>query len=204
MAFLIDEAWLPATLTAPPMSDEQFAEFVAEHPDLWFEMTAEGELIVMPPNYNLTGIRNQEIGKQFATWATADGRGVAGDSSMGFVLPNGARRSPDVSWTARAALARLSRSELERYWHLCPDFVIELRSNWDRLPVLRAKMREWIANGAELGWMIDPENRTVEIYRPDREPEVLTDVKSVAGDGPVSGFVLELQRVWDPMSTGLS
>jgi Uma2 family endonuclease len=200
MPFTIDDVFLPATLTAPPMTDEEFADFCAQHPDLFFEMTAEGELIVMPPNYSLTGLRNREIVSQLDRWASQDRRGVVGDSSTGFVLPNGARRSPDASWTAKTEIARLSKESLEGFWHLCPAFVIELRSHWDRLPVLRAKMREYIANGARLGWMIDPETRTVEVYRPDREPESLASVDSVSGEGPVAGFVLSLGAVWDPLT----
>jgi Uma2 family endonuclease len=199
MAFTIDEAWLPATLTVPPMSDAEFAGFCSEHPDLFFEMTAEGELIVMPPTFSLTGIRNQEIAGQFTSWARRDGRGFAGDSSMGFVLPNGARRSPDLSWTPKAAVRGLSAKEIESYWHVCPAFVIELRSQSDRPRVLREKMREWIDNGAQLAWMIDPENRIVEIYRPDREPEVQAGIDSITAGEPVSGFVLDLRPVWDPL-----
>jgi Uma2 family endonuclease len=200
MAFTIDEAFLPAILTAHPMTDQQFADFCSEHPDLFFEMTAEGEIIVMPPNFSLNGIRNSEITGQLERWAAEQRRGIAGDSSTGFVLPNGARRSPDASWTARDEINKLSPESLQGYWHLCPAFVIELRSHFDRLPALRAKMREYIANGAQLGWMIDPEARTVEVYRPDREPELLTGVDSVSGEGPVAGFVLNLTRVWDPLA----
>jgi Uma2 family endonuclease len=200
MPFTIDEAFLPATLTAPPMTDQQFADFCAEHPDLFFEMTADGEIIVMPPNFSLTGIRNGEITSQLTRWAEKDRRGTVGDSSTGFVLPNGARRSPDASWTAREEIGKLPRESLEGYWHLCPAFVIELRSQSDRLPALRAKMREYAANGAQLGWMIDPESRAVEVYLPGREPELLAGVDSVSGEGPVAGFVLDLTRVWNPLA----
>lgn len=200
MPFTIDEAFLPATLTAPPMTDLEFSDFCAEHPDLFFEMTAEGEIIVMPPNFSLTGIRNREITSQLDRWAVQDGRGIVGDPSTGFVLPNGARRSPDASWIAKDQIRQLPKEDLEGYWHLCPAFVIELRSHSDRLPVLRAKMREYIANGAKLGWLIDPDTRTVEVYRPDREPESLAGVDSLSGEGPVEGFVLDLRRVWDPLA----
>src|SRR5215468_69131 len=98
MALVLEDAFLPATLSAPPMTDEEFAEFCAEHPDLFFEMTAEGEIIVMPPTYSLTGARNAEISGQLRNWAKSDGRGMYTDSSSGFVLPNGARRSPDAAW----------------------------------------------------------------------------------------------------------
>ena len=200
MPFTIDEAFLPAILTAPPMNDQQFADFCAEHPDLFFEMTAEGEIIVMPPNFSLTGIRNREITSQLDRWAAEQRRGTVGEPSTGFVLPNGARRSPDASWTAREEINKLPGESLEGYWHLCPAFVIELRSHFDRLPALRAKMREYTANGAQLEWMIDPETRTVEVYRPGRDPELFTGIDSVSGEGPVAGFVLDLTRVWDPLA----
>jgi len=200
MPFTIDEAFLPAILTAPPMTDQQFADFCAEHPDLFFETTAEGEIIVMPPNFTKTGARNLRITMQLGVWAAKDGRGIAGDSSTGFLLPNGARRSTDASWTPKEEIRRLPEESLEGYWHLCPAFVIELRSHSDRLPVLRAKMQEYLANGARLGWMIDPETRSVEVYRPDRAPETLAGVDSISGEGPVDGFVLDLRTVWDPLA----
>jgi len=196
---MIDEALLPATLTAPPMTDEQFADFCAEHPDLFFEMTADGEILVMPPNFSLTGARNLVICKQLGIWSDSDGKGIAGDSSTGFVLPNGARRSPDASWTPKEEIRKLGAG-VEGYWHLCPAFAIELRSHSDRLPVLRAKMQEYIANGASLAWMIDPKTRTIEVYRPNRQPESLTEIDSLSGEGPVAGFVLDLRPVWNPLA----
>ncbi len=198
MAFMIDDAFLPATLSAPPMTDDEFAAFCAEHPDLRFEMTAEGELIVMPPTYPVTGDSNCEISWQLRTWAKKDGRGGTYDSSTGFVLPNGARRSPDASWVLKS---RIPRSKRDGFWHLCPDFVVELRSSSDRLRALKNKMQEYIANGAQLGWLIDPDTRSVTIYRPDREPETRTNITSVVGEEPVAGFVLELAEVWDPLGT---
>jgi Uma2 family endonuclease len=181
------------------MTDAEFAEFCAEHPDLWFEVTAEGELLVAPPAFTLTGIRNADITSQLGNWADRDRLGLVCGPCAGFVLPNGARRSPDASWTPTSVIPELSLESLEGYWHVCPAFVIELRSNSDRLRTLRAKMREYIENGAQLGWMIDPETKTVEVYRPGREPELLSGLESLAGEGPVNGFVLDLRKVWDPL-----
>jgi Uma2 family endonuclease len=199
MAFLVDEAYLPATLTVPPMTDEEFAAFCAEHPDLWFEMTAEGELLIMPPNHSMTGAQNAEVSGQLSDWTRADGRGVACDSSAGFVLPNGARRSPDASWTPKDEIRRLPARSRDGYWHLAPAFAIELRSHSDRLNVLRAKMREYIENGTRLGWLIDAESKTVEVFRPGRAVEIFTGVDSLAGEEPVEGFVLDFRSVWDPL-----
>lgn len=200
MPFTIDEAFLPATLTAPPMTDQQFAEFCDEHPDLFFETHAIGDIIVTPPVPSMTGVRNSDIAMQLGNWTRKDARGIACDSSTGFLLPNGARRSPNASWTPKDAVRNLPGQSRETYWHLCPAFVIELRSNSDRLPVLREKMEKYLANGARLGWLIDPETRTVEIYRPDRTPETLTANDYVSGEGPVEGFVLDLRTVWDPLA----
>src|SRR5580698_406464 len=126
MAFVIDDAFLPAILTAHPMTDEEFAGLCAEHPDLFFEMTAEGELIVMPPTYSLTGARGFGISGQLYVWAVRDGRGIGCDSSTGFRLPNGARRSPDASWTLKSRVQQLGAGKSKSFWHLCPDFVIEV------------------------------------------------------------------------------
>lgn len=199
MAFLVDEAYLPAILTAGPMTDEAFAQLCSAHPDLSFELSAEGELIIMPPTYSLTGARNSEIGRQLGNWARLDKRGVALDSSAGFLLPNGARRSPDAAWIMKDRIRALDPAAFSRYWPVCPDFVIELRSQSDRPRVLREKMDEWLANGARLAWLIDPETRTVEIYRPGFEAETIAGVSSVAGQGPVDGFVLDLIPVRDPL-----
>ena len=201
MSFLIDEAYLPATLTAHPMTDEAFAEFCTEHPDLFFEMTAEGEIIVMPPTRSLTGARNGEITRQLGNWSLQSARrGTMTASSDGFVLPTGARRSPDAAWTSKVRLDQLSKESLEGFWHLSPDFVIELKSDSDRLPVLRKKMAEWIANGTQLGWLIIPETKTVEVFRPGQEPETRKGIDSIAGEGPVEGFLLDLRKVWNPLA----
>ena len=196
---MIDDAFLPATLTAHPMTDQEFAGFCAEHPGLFFEMTAEGEIIVMPPAYSFTGVLNIRIDRLLDAWAERDGRGFASDSSTGFTLPNGARRSPDAAWTLKSRVAQLDPANRGKYWRLCPDFVIELKSPSDRPRLLREKMREYLANGAQLGWLIDPDQRSVAIYRPEGQVETLTGIDSVAGEGPVAGFVLDLSFVWNPL-----
>jgi Uma2 family endonuclease len=199
MAFVLDPAYLPAVLTCQPMSDEEFAALCAEHPDVRLEMTAEGELIVMPPTFSITGLQNSEILGQLRQWSLGHGRGVTADSSTGFVLGNGARRSPDASWISRARLEGLTPDELTGFWHLCPDFVIELRSPSDRLRTIHEKMEEYLANGASLGWLIDPAARSITVFRPNAGPETVLAMDAFTADGPVAGFTLELARVWDPL-----
>ena len=198
MTLAIDDALLPATLAPYPMTDEEFTAFCAEHPDLNFEMTAEGELVVMAPTHFSTGNRNAQINRQLGNWTEKDGGGMVGESSTGFVLPNGARRSPDASWTRISRIAALGPAGRDGFLHLCPDFVLELRSETDRRSRLRVKMNEYIANGAQLGWLIDPKTNSVEIYRPGQDAEVRSGILSLEGEGPVQGFVLLLDRIWNP------
>jgi Uma2 family endonuclease len=179
-----------------PMTDDEFVAFCEQYEDCLVECTAEGEIIIMPPNYSKTGKRNMALGARLWIWAEKDGRGEAYDSCSGFRLPNGARRSPDASWIRKDRVAALPKEQQEGFYHLCPDFVIELRSSTDRINRLKAKMEEYIANGAELGWLIDPKDRTVWIYRPGRASESLANPDRVAGEGPVAGFVLELADIW--------
>jgi len=200
MPFVINDANLPAILTAQPMTDEQFTAFCAEHPDLNFEMSAEGELIVMAPTHSDTGARNSGIGAHLFDWANKDRLGVVCDSSTGFVLPNGARRSPDASWTLKSRVQQLGAGRRKAFWHLCPDLVIEVKSDSDRWKPLQQKMLEYMRQGAHLGWLIDPENKSVEIYRPDGKAEIRADVDKLAGEGPMAGFVLDLTYVWDPLA----
>ncbi len=200
MALVIEEEYLPATLTAGPMSDEEFAKFCAKYPDSFIEMTVEGELVIMPPNYPLSSAQGGEVFRQLGDWARSDKRGIATDATGGYVLPSGARRSPDAAWVPKDRLRAMDLKELKKFWHLCPPFVIEVRSTWDRLPKLRRKMQEWIDNGAELAWLIDPERRAVEVYRPQQAPEVLEAIDGISAGAPVEGFTLQLARVWDPLA----
>jgi len=199
MEVLIDEKHLPAMLTTGPLTDEQYAELCAEHEDLRFEMTADGVLIVEPMPYNLTAKREQKLYVQLEAWTESDGRGYASGANEEFVLPSGARRRPDAAWTLKSRVDAISPEMREGFWHLCPDFVVEIKSTTDKLPVLRAKMVEWIENGARLAWLIDPDRRAVEIYRPAEQVSITISVVVVEGAEPVNGFVLDLHPIWDPL-----
>ena len=186
---MVEEAHLPMTITVPGITDEEFARLCEQYVDCRIEYTAEGDLIVMPPTDPETGVRNNDISAQLRNWARSTGRGFTTDSSAGFILPSGARRSPDSAWFSKARL---------RARPTCPEFMIELLSPSDRVRTVHLKMLEWIENGAELGWMINPKTRTVSIYRPGtNEPERRAGILELAGEGPVEGFVLDLSLVWD-------
>ena len=188
MVMMIADTYLPMSITVPELTDSQFQEFCEQYADYRLEYTAEGELLIMPPTDEETGFRNSLIGYQLTKWMLETGNGHVADSSTGFKLPNRARRSPDAAW--------ISRDRFRKAPPRCPEFVIELVSLSDRLPKVREKMREWIDNGAELAWMIDPRSRTVTIYRPGQDPEERTALDSLAGEGPVAGFTLHLQPIF--------
>ena len=175
-----------------------FYDFCRANADLRIERTAEGEIIVMPPTGWDTGNRNIELSRQVANWSKSDARGAASDSSTGFILPNKAERAPDAAWVRRERLAQLTAEQRRKFLPLCPDFAVELMSPTDKLAVVQAKMEEYIANGALLGWLLDPDNRTVYVYRPNVPMEKLENVLEVSGDPELPGFVLQLAEIWEP------
>ena len=179
-----------------PMTDEELIRFCAANEMVRVERDANGELILMSPSGSGTGQKNSDLIYQLTAWARETNSGVTFDSSAGFTLPDGSMRSPDAAWIAWPRWNALTKEEQDRFAPICPEFVIELRSPSDSLTELQAKMRLWIANGAEVAWLIDPSRKTVEVYRVGREGEVLEGGSAVVGDGPVAGFVLELGRVW--------
>ena len=178
------------------LTGKDFDQLVRDNPELRMELTATGELILMPPTGARTGLRNLEIDRQFGNWSKEDGSGLAFDSSTLFILPNGARRSPDLSWVKRERWEALTEEEREGFAPLCPDFVIELRSRSDNLPPLEDKMLEYVANGAQMAWLIDPLRKRVYIYRPNRNIEVLEDPDMVSGDPELPGFKLDVRELW--------
>nr|MBI2506013.1 Uma2 family endonuclease [Candidatus Latescibacterota bacterium] len=178
------------------LTDQQLYDFSQLNRDLRIERNAEGELIIMPPTGGETGRRNAEITVQVGVWARGEGTGVIFDSSTGFHLSNGAVRSPDVAWVRRARLESLSGEERRQFIPLCPDLVIELRSTTDSLSLLQGKMQEYLDNGAQLGWLIDPEQRRVHIYRQGIAVEVVENPEAVSGAPLLAGFSLDLRQVW--------
>ncbi|MBD2457766.1 Uma2 family endonuclease [Nostoc sp. FACHB-87] len=180
------------------VTPEQFAALAAANRDLRLERTAKGELIVNPPTGWETGKRNVTIsGELYLWWRNAGEPGKGFDSSTAFVLPNDAIRSPDASWISQERWQVLTPEQKGTFANICPDFVVELRSSSDTLKTLQEKMREYIDNGAKLGWLIDPQQRRVEIYRPSSAVEVLDNPAELLGEEVLPGFVLNLRRVWD-------
>jgi Uma2 family endonuclease len=181
------------------MTDEEFYQFCQLNPDLRLERTAKGEVIIMPPAGGTTGYRNAELTIAFGQWSKQNGEGVIFDSSTGFNLPKGGTRAPVVAWVRHEQLAPLTSEEKQGFLPLCPDFVLELRSPSDRVADLQKKMKEYIANGARLGWLLVPETRSVYVYRPGRAPDHMQDITTLSGEPELPGFVLDLTPIWQPL-----
>lgn len=179
------------------LSDDDFFEFCQANRDWRIERTSDGDIIIMPPTGLETGGRNFNLAGMFHAWVRADGTGKGFDSSTGFILPNGAERSPDLAWVRLSRLNALTERQRERFAPLCPDFVVELRSPSDSLTALQAKMEEYIENGAELGWLIDPFEKKVYVYRPQGQVECLDNPATVSGDPLLKGFVLDVGELWN-------
>ena len=193
------------TLNVPPtvgLTDEQFYQLCVANKEWRLELTAEGELIIMPPTGGESGIRNADLTTDLNLWNRQTRLGKVFDSSTEFRLPSGSKRSPDVSWVIQARWEALSPEQRKRFPPLSPDFVIELRSETDSLEELRSKMREYRDNGVRLGWLIDPQTPLVEIYRHSQDVETINfsfdEPPTISGEDVLPGFVLNLTPILNP------
>ncbi|MDJ0799942.1 MAG: Uma2 family endonuclease [Calothrix sp. MO_167.B12] len=196
---LIQTETTPLAIALPmigSMTRDQFYSFCQANRDLRIERTATGEVVIMPPAFSDTGNRNFNLAAYLWVWTEQDGTGLGFDSSAGFTLPNGATRSPDAAWMRLERWNALTQEEQASFAPISPDFVIELRSASDSLSSLQAKMEEYISNGVLLGWLIDRQNRTVYIYRPNQDPQVLLNPEQVSGDPELPGFSLPMAKIW--------
>ncbi len=191
-------------LFIPPkfqITPEQFDRLAEYNEDKRLEMTATGELIIMPPTGGSAGWKNLSLSAQLYNWSIQDGTGIGFDSSTEFVLPNGARRSPDVSWIKLDRWNQLTQQEKDGFPPIAPDFVIELVSPSDlknqRYEDLQAKMRSYLDNGVRLGWLIEPEARKVEIYRFKHPVAILDNPSTLSGEEVLPGFSLLLTPIFD-------
>lgn len=196
---LVEQCDMSVTLQLPLVlrpTDEQFEQLAAANRELQLELTTRGELIIMPPTGGETGNRNFEIYIDLGNWNRQNKIGKAFDSSTGFRLPNGATRSPDVSWVRIDRWNALTQAQRKKFLPLCPDFVIELLSETDELTDVQAKMQEYLDNGLRLGWLINPNTRQVEIYRSYQEVEIVAFPTTLSGEDVLPGFVLDLQPLF--------
>lgn len=178
------------------MSRDAFFEFCGANPDLRIERSSDGHITIMSPTGGETGRRESALIAQLYHWAKENGAGESFSSSTGFELPNGATRSPDASWIRRDRWYRIAVEERKRFARICPDFVLELRSDSDQISTLKAKVQEFIDNGATLGMLIDPIEKRVYIYRPGNPVELQHRPNPLSAEPEMPGLHFDMSDVW--------
>lgn len=178
------------------LTDEQFFQLCQDNETIRFERNATGELIIMSPAGGETGSSNAGLTAQIWMWNEQNKLGKVFDSSTGFKLPNGADCSPDASWVKLSRWEALTQEQKTKFPPLCTDFVVELLSPSDSLKETQKKMKEYLDNGACLGWLINRKTRQAEIYRPNQEVEVLESPVNLSGEDVLPGFVIDLVSIW--------
>ena len=187
---------LVLNVRALDMTEDQLLKLCSDNGDLRIELTANKELVIVPPNGLEGGWQELYLASQVLVWAKQDGTGRAFGPSAGYTLSNGAVRAPDASWMPLSRWESLSRDDQTKFGHTFSDFAIELRSPSDSLRDVQDKMQEYMENGARLGLLIDPQNRRVHIYRPEQPVEILEEPASVSGEAVLPGFTLDLAVIW--------
>ena len=188
----------PALLHMPEMADDAFFDFCESNEVCRIERTADGPVLVLPLAGPSTGLRYVALLAQVSNWSHLDGTGAGFGSRVLFRLPNSAMRSPDAAWVSLDRLRSLTAEEGDTFLPLCPDFVVELTSPSDRIRDVRAKMSEWIAHGAKLGWLLEVDKRRVHVYRSTGDVEIFEGLTKIQGEGQLATFTLNLAKIWDP------
>lgn len=178
------------------INDEQFFQLCRNNPELKLEQNQDGEIIIMSPTGGETGKRNANLIIDFGIWNRRKKLGQIFDSSTGFKLPLGSKRSPDVAYIQQERWDKLTQEEKEKFPPIAPDFVLELKSKTDSLKQVQKKMEEYMDNGVKLGWLINPEKKQVEVYRQEQEKEVLDNPQILSGEDILPEFRLDLALIW--------
>lgn len=197
-SILLRSTTFPLTIRlTEPLDDEALLEFCALNDSVRIERNPAGELIVMTPAGGKTGNRELYAGREMDLWVEREKKGIAFGSNTGFSLPDGSVRAPDAAWLSSEKWNRLTEEEKGKFLPFCPEFIVEVRSPTDSVNDLEQKMAEWILNGAQLGWLIDPQRKLAMIYRPGSDPETLVQPEFLHGEGPIAGYILKMQRFWE-------
>ena len=176
-------------------TEDEFFNFCVQNRDLRIERDSNLNIILMSPTGNITSNQNFSIYLKLGFWNEKHGLGYTFESNSGFMLPNKSMRSPDVAWIKKERWEKLPLEEKKKFTHICPDFIIELKSESDSLPQLKDKMQEWMKNGCRLAWLINPEKRITIIYRPKGKPEEVSFDKKLSGEEVLPGFELDLKEL---------
>ncbi len=177
------------------LSVNEFWDFCSQNDKLQMELTNENEITVTFPRGFAFGEKSMEILMQFGTWEKTYRTGKVFNHLIGYALPNGLIFSPTFSWIKKERFENLREEQKEKLVHLCPDFALELCPESDSIKILQAKMEEYIENGARLGWLIDPKNKQVHVFRANGEIEILDNPQTVSGEDVLENFELDLTEI---------
>ena len=187
------------TLTIPPninvFSDDELYAFCLANPELHIERDENGQIIIMPPTGLESSFTNGELFGEIRNWNRQTKAGRTSESNGGYTLPDTSMRAPDVGWISKERLMNVVPEELKKFAHVCPDFVIEVRSESDSRKELEIKMEKWLQNGVRLGWLVDPQSQTTTIYHPEREPETKPFTETLSGEDVLTGFTMNVADV---------
>ena len=179
------------------ISDRQLEQLCRDNPETRFETTKEGNLVIMSLTGSMSGKFNMSLAAQLWNWNNQSKLGVVFDSSTGFKLSNGATRSPDVSWIELTRWDSLNLQQKRKFAPIDPDFVIELLSPTDDMSELQQKMLEYRSCGVRLGWLINPDEKIVEIYRHGQDKEVLDNPQTLSGEEVMPNLTVDLSEIFD-------
>jgi Uma2 family endonuclease len=185
---------LPITLNlkAVHLTDEQFYQLCLANPDVRVERTLKGALILMAPVGGYSGNQELELGGELYVWNRETKLGKVFSSSTIFRLPGGGDRSPDAAWVELSRWEALTPEQRQKFPPIAPDFVMELRSPSDSLSMLQDKMQEYLDSGVRLGWLFNPQDQQVEIYRAGKTKETYTLPVTLSGEDVLPGFTLRV------------
>ncbi len=180
---------------ASSFTDEEFFLLCAGNPDLRIERNSNLEIVIMSPVTTKSSFSSGAIFGQLYAWNLIGGNGYVFDSSTGFTLPDRSIFSPDASWVSKDKFDQLTEEEKDMFAPVCPEFIIEVKSKTDSISDLQNKMKNWIKNGAELAWLIDPRDQVSYLYSSNNVEEIRGLNKKLMGEGKVKGFVLDLSKI---------
>lgn len=176
-------------------SDEEFYSFCRANPELRIERNELGQIVIMPPTGIETSFRNSDLVTEISIWNRKSRLGKVSDSNGGYTLPDSSMRAPDVAWISNERLATIPASDLKKFAHVCPDFVIELMSESDELEDLQAKMEKWIENGVRLGWLIDPKKRQTYVFFETGKSDTIAFKDALSGYDVLPGLELTMETI---------
>ena len=177
-------------------SGDDFFEFCQANPDLRIERNPHGEIIIMTPAGFVSSAQSLEIQFQLITWYKKYKLGRVAEPSAGYNLSDKSTLSPGASWFSLAKWNQVPAASQRKFLPICPEFVVEVLSPTDQLDDAQAKMEQWLANGVQLGFLLNDQPETAYLYRLGQPVEVVNGFDTeLSGEPVLPSFQLNLREV---------